>query len=282
VSDESSSINLANGLAMPKLGLGTWLLSGVAVRPATEAALDVGYRRIDTAAAYGNETELGEVLKGSLVRREDLFVTSKVWNNEQGRGLTTRACMESLERLGLTYLDLYLIHWPVAGRSLEAWEELERLLSDGHVKAIGVSNFQENHLEALMRLGGIKPMVNQLELHPYLTREELCGYCAQQGLVVDAYSPLARGGVLKHQFFQKLARKYTRSVAQVVLRWHFQKGRAFSPKAATPDRVRENSAIFDFVLAPEDMAAINRQNQSRSVLKPKFTFDQEGWVVEKD
>ncbi|MDR1109467.1 MAG: aldo/keto reductase [Deltaproteobacteria bacterium] len=280
MSDISSQIKLANGLGMPRLGLGTWGLSGrAAVAPAVEAALEAGYRSFDTASVYGNEAELGASLRESGLARGELFVASKVWNSDQGPGLTRQACLGSLERLGLQFLDLLLLHWPVALRSLQAWEEMERLLSEGLVRAIGVSNFGKGHLARLLAACGTRPMVNQIELHPYLSQEPLAGYCRDQGIVVEAYSPLARGQVRKNQFFQKLARRHGRSVAQVVLRWHFQGGRALIPKSATPQRVRENGAIFDFVLSPEEMAGIGRQNQDRSVLRPRFELDGEGWVM---
>jgi diketogulonate reductase-like aldo/keto reductase len=192
------------------------------------------------------------------------------------------ACRRSLELLGLDYLDLYLLHWPVARKSLEAWEDLERLLADGLVKAVGVSNFMKVHLEEILKLGGTRPMVNQIELHPYLTQEALSEHCGRTGLVVEAYSPLARGKIKKNQFFLKLARKHSRTTAQVILRWHFQSGRAFIVKTASPERVKENSGIFDFVISPEDMAAIGRQNQNRSVLTPKFEFDRDGWIIGED
>jgi diketogulonate reductase-like aldo/keto reductase len=272
-------IKLANGLGFFRQGLGTWGLNGSQiVRPAVETALAAGYRRFDTAKAYENETELGESLRSAALPREGFFVTSKVWNDEQGRGATREACLRSLERLGLDYLDLYLLHWPVASKSLECWADMEALLGEGLVRAIGVSNFQEQHLSLLIKQADVKPMVNQVELHPYLTQEKLVDCCHRLGVVLEAYSPLARGKIKKNQFFQKLARKYNRTCAQVMLRWHFQSGRAFIPKSTNPERIRENAAIYDFVLSPEDMAAINRQNQNRSVLKPPFEFDEYGWI----
>jgi diketogulonate reductase-like aldo/keto reductase len=266
---------------MPRLGLGTWLLADQAViDPVIQAAFEVGYRRVDTASAYENEAALGKALAVVSLPREDFFVTSKAWLNEQGRGLTYEACQRSLEKLKLTHLDLYLIHWPVFEKSLLAWEDMEKLLAEGLVKAIGVSNFQKAHLDEIIKLGGTKPMVNQIELHPHLTQESLSEYCGRQGAVVEAYSPLGRGKLKKNQSLLKIARKHSRSVPQVILRWHFQSGRAFNPKSSDPERVKENAGLFDFVLSPEDMAVISKQNQNRSVLSPKFNFDQAGWIVE--
>ncbi|MDR3134765.1 MAG: aldo/keto reductase, partial [Deltaproteobacteria bacterium] len=263
----TSYIKLANGHAMPRLGLGTWLLSGrEAVATSLNAALEAGYRRVDTASAYENEAEIGRALKESAIPREELFLASKAWITEQGQAQALEACQRSLERLGVPYLDLYLLHWPVAKNSLVAWESLERLLEGGLVKAIGVSNFQKGHIEEVLKLGGTKPMVNQIELHPHLTQESLSGFCGRQGIVVEAYCPLARGRLKKNQALLKLARKHARTVAQVILRWHFQSGRCFVPKSSDPERVRENAGIFGFVLSPEEMTAIGKQNQNRSVL----------------
>ncbi|MDR1298172.1 MAG: aldo/keto reductase [Deltaproteobacteria bacterium] len=280
MTDINSVIKLANGTGINRLGLGTWRLTGAEVRTAVLAAAEAGYRRFDTASAYENESELGEALAATGLARGEYFVTSKNWNSEQGAGATGEACRRSLERLRLDYLDLYLLHWPVRTRSLECWGDMERLLEDGLVKAVGVSNFRENHLAELLKIAKVRPMVNQIELHPYLTQERISACCAAQGLVVEAYSPLCRGQFKKNQFFQKMARKHGRTPAQIVLRWHFQSGRAFIPKASSPEHVCENAAIFDFVLTPEDMEGIGRQNQNRSVLKPPFEFDAEGWIVE--
>jgi diketogulonate reductase-like aldo/keto reductase len=285
VTDINSSIKLANVYPMPRLGLGTWLLSDPSVIDSVvRAALEVGYRRIDTASAYENETALGSAI-GSLLKsasrpRKELFITGKAWIAEQRPGQTIDACKRSLERLGLTYLDLYLLHWPVARNSLSAWEDMEKLLAEGLVKAIGVSNFQKNQLDEIIKLGGTKPMVNQIELHPLWTQDCLSVYCQRQGVVVDAYSPLARGKLKKNQSLTKIARKYSHTVTQVILRWHFQSGRAFIPKSSDPERVKENAGIFDFVLSPEDMAVISKQNQNRSVLTPKFKFDEGGWIID--
>jgi diketogulonate reductase-like aldo/keto reductase len=270
---------LANAKTMPRLGLGTWLLTNQEViDPVIGAAFEVGYRRVDTASAYENEEALGKALAAISLPREEIFLTSKVWLNEQDRGLTYQAGQRSLEKLKLDYLDLYLLHWPVLEKSLLAWEDMEKLLADGLVKAIGVSNFQKHHLDEIIKLGGTKPMVNQIELHPHLTQESLSEYCGRQGAVVEAYSPLGRGKLKKNQSLIKIARKHSRSVAQVILRWHFQSGRAFIPKSSDPERVKENAGIFDFVLSPEDMAVISKQNQNRSLLTPKFNFNQEGWI----
>ncbi|MDR1546114.1 MAG: aldo/keto reductase [Deltaproteobacteria bacterium] len=274
-------LTLTGGVRLPRLGLGTWgLREGQEIRETAACALAAGYRAFDAAAAYGNERGLGQALRESGLPRDDFFVTSKVWNADQGRGLTRRACLESLDRLGLERLDLYLLHWPCAGRSLEAWRDLEDLREAGLIRAAGVANFSQAQLGRLFAEARLRPEVNQIELHPYRRQEELVAFCRAEGVAVMAYSPLARGRVVKHQFFEKIGRRHGRTAAQTVLRWHWQKGVALVPKSVRPDRVRENADFFGFELSPEEMAAIDRQNQDRSVLKPPFQFDENGWVVE--
>jgi diketogulonate reductase-like aldo/keto reductase len=188
--------------------------------------------------------------------------------------------LDSLERLGLDYIDLYLLHWPVANQTQSAWEDLEKLLDEGLVKSIGVSNFNDKQLETLFKQVNIRPMVNQIELHPYFSRPALVRFCSDRAVVVTAYCPLARGTIKKNQFFQKLGRKHEKTVSQIILRWHYQSGHVLIPKAANPQHIRENASIFDFSLSPDDMAAIGRQNQNRSVLKPPFHFDADGYIIE--
>ena len=266
----------------PILGLGTWRLEGDALTRAVEAALAAGYRHFDTAAAYHNERTLGRALAASGLPREEIFVTSKVWNSDQGRNLTRRACLTSLERLGLDYLDSYLLHWPVSRRSLECWREIEGLMAEGLVKSAGVSNFDEAQLERIFQAAAIKPAVNQVELHPHKSRESLMAFCQSLKVAVTAYCPLARGQLIKSQNLIRIAEQLNRTVAQVILRWHVQKGRSVIPKSSDPERIRENCRIFDFELPPEHMKILDRQNQDRSVLTPKFPMDPEGWVIDEE
>ncbi|MDR2443078.1 MAG: aldo/keto reductase [Deltaproteobacteria bacterium] len=282
MTDINSKIRLYNGLAMPRLGLGTWGLSGRDLELAAQTALEVGYRHFDTAAAYENETTLGQALNSSGLKREELFVVSKIWNSDQGEGLTERAYDDILSRLGLDKLDLCLLHWPVASKTLKAWECLSDLYAKGRVSAVGVANFDLAQLKWLLASSELKPMVNQIELHPYRSQTELTDFCREKGVVVSAYCPLARGKIKKNQFLQKIARRHEKTVAQVVLRWHFQNGLAFIPKSAQPDRIRQNADIYDFCLTPEEMAGLGKQNQDRSVLKPKFKFDSDGFIIEEN
>jgi diketogulonate reductase-like aldo/keto reductase len=263
------------------LGLGTWRLEGDGLKRAAEAALAAGYRHFDTAPAYHNERALGEALAASKVPREELYVTSKVWNSDQGRDLTRAACLASLEKLGLDYLDLYLIHWPVKGRSLRCWEELERLASDGLIRGAGVSNFEEAQLRWLLERVSTRPAVNQAEIHPHHAKEPLAALCRERGIHLTAYAPLARGQLNKSQNLIRLAVKHGRAVPQVILRWHLQKGRSVIPKSARPERILENAGLFDFTLDDSDMAVLDKQNQNRSVLAPRFPIDSLGFVIDE-
>jgi diketogulonate reductase-like aldo/keto reductase len=267
--------------APPELGLGTWRLDGDRLTRAVEAALEAGYRHFDTAPAYHNERTLGRALAASGTPRERLFVVSKIWNSDQGRGLTRPACLASLERLGLDYLDLCLIHWPVAGRSLECWRDLEGLVAEGLIKGAGVSNFEEAQLERLFELAEIKPVDNQVEVHPHRSRRSLMAMCERLGVKVTAYCPLARGQLNKSQNLIRVAERLGRTVPQVILRWHLQKGRGVIPKSGDPERIRENARLFDFELTPADTRVLDRQNQDRSVLTPKFPLDSDGYVIDE-
>lgn len=264
------SITLNNGVSMPQFGLGVWQAKdGKEVEDAVATALECGYRLIDTAAVYGNEQGVGRAIAASAVPREELFVTTKVWNADQGYDNTLAAFDKSLERLGLDYIDLYLIHWPVPAHDkyVETWRALEKLYVDGKVKAIGVSNFTPAYLERLMDESTVIPAVNQVELHPHLSQQELLNYCRKYGIAVESYSPLggAGGTLLDEPVLSQIADKYGKSAAQVVLRWHIQHGLIVIPKSVTPERIKQNIDIFDFELSDGDMLSINALNIDRRV-----------------
>jgi 2,5-diketo-D-gluconate reductase A len=249
---------LNNGVSMPRLGYGVFRVPDEETERAVLTALDAGYRSIDTASLYGNEAGVGRALAASGLARTDLFVTTKVWNDDQGYESTLRAFDASLDRLGLDHVDLYLIHWPkpTRDRYVETWRALEKLYSDDRVRAIGVSNFQPDHLRRLLDETEIVPAVNQVELHPDLQQEQLRSFHAQHGITTEAWSPLGQGLALRHPDVVELAERYGRTPAQVVLRWHLQLGNVVIPKSTTPARIRENIAVFDFALAGEDMAVL--------------------------
>lgn len=254
---------LHNGVAMPWLGLGVWKSKeGSEVVEAVKMALSAGYRSIDTAAAYGNEAGVGQGIAASGVKREEIFVTTKVWNADQGYDTTLAAFDTSMDKLGLDVLDLYLIHWPTKGKYKETWKALEKLYKDGKVRAIGVCNFQTHHLEDLMRDAEIVPMVNQVEYHPLLTQKPLLAYCKQHNIQLEAWSPLMQGN-LDQPELAKLADKYGKTPAQIILRWDLQHGVITIPKSVRQHRIEENAAIFDFELSAEDMAAIDALNENR-------------------
>lgn len=257
---------LSNGLPMPVIGYGTYLApDGTAGARSILDALEAGYRLIDTASVYGNEKTVGRAVRESSIPREEIFITTKVWNTDQGYNTTLAAFDASLNRLGTDYLDLYLIHWPIpAGyekdyRELnrETWKAMERLYKEGQVKAIGVSNFLPHHLEALMEEAEIIPMVNQLEINPRYHQTETVAFCREHGILVESWGPLARGGVLEEPVLCRIADKLKKSVAQICLRWELQRGIVPLPKSMHADRIRANLDVFNFSLDGEDMALID-------------------------
>ncbi|MEV0895533.1 aldo/keto reductase [Actinoplanes sp. NPDC049802] len=256
---ETPVITLNNGVTIPQLGYGVFQIPEADTAAAVTTALEAGYRSIDTAAIYRNESGVGAALKSAGIPRDELFVTTKVWNNDQGYDETLRAFDASLARLGLDRLDLYLIHWPTPkrGRYLDTWRALEELLADGRVRAIGVSNFLPEHLRAVAGLGGTVPAVNQIEVHPQLQQRDAQAANTELGVATEAWSPLAQGGVLGDPAVTRIATTHDRTPAQIVLRWHVQQGRIVIPKSVTPARIRENLSIFDFELAADEMAAID-------------------------
>jgi len=253
------TVKLNNGVEMPQLGYGVFQVPDDETTTAVTAALEAGYRSIDTAAAYQNEAGVGKALVASGIDRDELFVTTKLWNADQGYDNALRAFDRSLSLLGLEYLDLYLIHWPTPERDLyvDTWRALEKLQADGRVRAIGVSNFQPHHLDRLAEVSGITPAVNQVELHPFLQQHDVRAYGVDFGIRTEAWSPLAKGGaLLTDPVIQALAAKHDRTPAQIVLRWHLQLGTIVIPKSVTPARIKENLDVFGFDLSDEDLAAI--------------------------
>ncbi len=254
-------IVLNTGNEMPLLGLGTYKMTEEAdsIQNIREA-IDMGYRMIDTASAYKNEEYVGQAIRESGVNREDVFVTTKVWNAAQRMGNVTGAFERSLERLGLDYVDLYLVHWPVPGCTLDTWHEMEEIYRSGRAKAIGVSNFTEMDLTELLQHADIIPAVNQIEYHPLWNQDALRQYCQKNGIVVQAYAPLARGAYMENDVLTKIAERHFRSVSQVGLRWMIQKGIGVIPKTSQLDRLLENSQIFDFELSDEEVEMIDSLN----------------------
>ncbi|MFD1957878.1 aldo/keto reductase [Paenibacillus thailandensis] len=266
------TVRLHNGVHMPWVGLGVWQTpEGKQVEQAVLHAIGAGYRSIDTATLYENEEGVGRAVRESGVKRDELFVTTKVWNADQGYENTLRAFEDSRRRLKLDVIDLYLVHWPVAGKYIETYRALEKLYKDGYVRAIGVSNFMVPHLENLLAQAEIKPMVNQVEFHPRLTQPELQSFCKEQGIQLEAWSPLMQGH-LDIPLLQELAAKYGKSPAQIVLRWDLQKGIVTIPKSVRKERIEENANLFDFELSDADVAEIDALNEGKRFGRDPFTF----------
>lgn len=254
---------LHNGVKMPWFGLGVFKVKeGEEVVSSVKAAIKNGYISIDTAAVYKNEEGVGQAIKESGVAREDLFITTKVWNADQGYDSTLQAFETSLGKLGLDYIDLYLIHWPVKGKYNDTWKALEKLYRDGRVRAIGVSNFHVHHLEDLLSHAEIKPMVNQIEYHPHLTQKEVYDFCKKEGIQLEAWSPLKQGVLLKDPTINEIAEKHNKSAAQIILRWDLQNEVVTIPKSTNENRIIENADIFDFELTPEEMQRLNDLNKN--------------------
>ena len=260
----NSTVELHNGVEMPVLGLGVFQSKdGEEVVNAIHSALDVGYRSIDTASIYGNEKGVGTAIESCAVPRSDIFITSKVWNADQGYKQTLKAYEESLNRLKLDYLDLYLIHWPVKGLYLETWNAFEDLYNAGKVRSIGVSNFLVSHLDDLTKDCRIIPMVNQIEFHPYLVQQPLIDYCKSKEIVPEAWSPIMKGKAGEVPVLNEIAAKYGKTAEQVVLRWDLQKGVVTIPKSVKPERIKANSEIFDFKLSIGEINQIDKLDQNK-------------------
>ena len=258
--DTVQKLILNNGIEIPQLGYGVFKVPEDETRKAVLAALDAGYRHVDTAKLYGNEAGVGEAVRGSGLDRDQVFVTTKVWNSDQGYDATMRAFDASMGRLGFDVLDLFLIHWPMASQDLylETWRAMESLYRDGRIRAIGVSNFQPDHLRRLLDKSEVAPVINQVELHPYLQQGEVRKAHEELGIITEAWGPIARGGeLLLDPVITGLADKHSRTPAQVVLRWHVELGHVVIPKSVTPVRIAENAAIFDFSLDEQDLTAIS-------------------------
>ncbi|PAQ14312.1 aldo/keto reductase [Bacillaceae bacterium SAOS 7] len=263
VQNLQDTFTLHNGVAMPYVGLGVYKMTDEEeAYTAMMSAIDIGYRLIDTAAFYDNEHMVGKAVRDHSIDRQDLFVTSKVWNSDQGYDETLRAFEQSLKQLNMDYLDLYLVHWPVKEKYKETWRALERLYQEGVVRAIGVSNFHIHHLEDLLANSMEKPVINQVELHPYLSQVPLRHYCEKNNIVIEAWSPLARNRLADEPVLNQLAKKYGKSVAQVILRWHLQHQTIIIPKSVHPERIQENVNLFDFELTSEDMMQIDALNKN--------------------
>jgi diketogulonate reductase-like aldo/keto reductase len=251
------TIRLNTGASIPRIGLGVFgVPRGEIARRAVLEALALGYRQIDTAKVYGNESDVGEALRESGVPRGEVFVTTKLWNNDQGTTTALRAFDGALERMGLDYVDLFLLHWPVPGRRLEAWRALEELFSSKRARAIGVSNFMPNHLLELLAVARVVPAVNQIELSPFFQQRDVRAVCAAHGVVVQAYSPLTKGLRLGHPVLLRVAEEARRTPAQVLIRWGIQSGFVVLPKSTRPERLAENLAVFDFELTAAQMATL--------------------------
>ena len=268
-------LTLHDGVEIPQLGFGVFQIPPEETQEKAEEALAVGYRHIDTAAAYRNEAGVGAAIAAAGVRREDVFVTTKLWNSEQGHDSTLRAFEKSLERLGTDHVDLYLIHWPLPSRDLflETWRAFERIREEGGARSIGVSNFRVEDLERLESEAEQRPTVNQIELHPRLQQAELRAWHADHDIATEAWSPLAQGDLLEDGTIETIAAHRDRSPAQAILRWHLQTGNVVIPKSVTPRRIRENFEVFDFELSEDDMAAIERLDAGQRVGPDPSSFD---------
>ena len=258
-----STKTLQNGIEMPIVGLGVYKMTDKEeTLQAILTALNVGYRAIDTAALYYNEEEVGEAIRHSDVKREDIFVTTKVWNSDQGYDNTLRAFETSLKKLNMDYVDLYLTHWPVADKFIDTYRAIERLYDEKLIRVPGVSNHHAHHLEQLIANANVAPMVNQIEVHPYLNQATLRAFCSEHNIAVTAWSPLGRGNVLNDETIIEVAKQYNVSPAQVILRWHLQNDVIVIPKSVTPSRIKDNSEVFHFEFTEATMQEINALNRN--------------------
>jgi len=261
-----TKIILNNGVAMPVFGLGTYLSgSSRKTRDLVSFALEMGYRHIDTARFYGNERDIGEAIQKSGIPREEIFVTTKLWNSDHGYDRAQVAFEESLNDLGLDCVDLYLIHWPVQGIRNQSWRALEKLLIDGRCRAIGVSNYMIGHLKELFDFSPVTPAVNQVEFSPFLYQKDLLEFCRSNSIQFESYSPLTKGRKLDDPRLYKISQKYDKSPAQILIRWTLQKEVIVIPKSSRRDRIRENADVFDFVISPEDMDRLDALHENLRV-----------------
>ncbi|MHA2390539.1 MAG: aldo/keto reductase [Promethearchaeota archaeon] len=259
--DIKSRLLLNNGVEIPFLGLGTYPLRGKEAYQAVLWALEIGYSLIDTASFYGNEKEIGNALKDSPIPREEIFVTTKVWNSEQGYNNTLDAFENSLKRLQLEYIDLYLIHWPISGLRNETWKALEKIYKEGNVRAIGVSNYTIRHLEDLSETSNSIPVVNQIEFSPFLFQKELMDYCQSKNIAVEAYTPLTRGRRFNNEVLRSISHKYNKTPAQILIRWGLQHEFIEIPKSGSKEHLIENANVFDFKIIDSDMSQLDVLNE---------------------
>ncbi|MDR7030098.1 aldo/keto reductase [Rhizobium rosettiformans] len=263
-------ITLNDGARIPQVGLGVWQTPNDEAAPAVKAALDAGYRHVDTAAVYENEEGVGEGIRQSGLSRSDIFLTTKLWNNDQGYEQTLKAFEASLKRLGTDYVDLYLIHWPSAHRGLfvDTWKALVKLKEEGRAKSIGVSNFYPEHIEKIVAETGVTPVINQIELHPDFQQRETRAFHEKHKIATQSWSPLGQGKLLGHPVIAEIAQKLGRTPAQVIIRWHIDNGLVVIPKSVTPSRIVENFKVFDFQLSPEDLQKLNGLDDAGARIGP--------------
>ncbi len=268
-------ITMLDGKKIPQIGLGVWQATNDETEKAVTTAFEAGYRSIDTATVYENEKGVGAAIKNSALSRKEMFITTKLWNPEHNN--VRGALNKSLELLELDYVDSYLIHWPAPSQNLyvSAWEELIRAQEDGLVRSIGVSNFLPEHIERIIKETGVKPTINQIELHPLLSQKEMSQWCTNKGIKVQAWSPLAQGGegIFNHKDIIKIANHYGKSPAQIVLRWHIQNNIIAIPKSVTPSRIIENFNVFDFELTLDDLTIIDKLNQNKRLGPHPLEFE---------
>ena len=257
----NSTVKLNNGVEMPILGLGTWMLTGKSAYDSVKWALELGYRLVDTATIYGNERNIGQAIKDSGVPRDEIFLTTKVWNDDQGYDNALSAFNKSLKKLDVSYVDLYLIHWPVTGLRKETWKALEKILEEGNARSIGISNFTIRHLEELLKNSSSIPSVNQVEFSPFLFQKDLLDYCNSKKIVVEAYCPLTRARKMDDPRIKTIGRKYGKSPAQILIRWGLQHGLVEIPRSGDKNHLQENMNVFDFELSENEIEKLDKLNE---------------------
>ncbi|MCF8303811.1 MAG: aldo/keto reductase [Bacteroidales bacterium] len=274
ITNLQGTVTLSNGVEMPYLGLGTFLMkNGAEVQNAVHWALEAGYKHIDTAAAYRNEDGVAKGIEESNLDREEVFITSKLWVSDQGYEQTKRAFEKTLKNLQTDYLDLYLIHWPAGGDYKESWRAFEDLYEEGRIKAIGVSNFKKHHLEEIFSSGRIKPMVNQMEFHPYLVQQDLIDFCTDHGIQYESWSPLMQGHAFEVGELEVIASNYKKSIAQLLIRYGLQKDIVMIPKSTHKERIEENKEVFDFEINEEDMQKLDAMDRGKRFGPDPDTFN---------